>query len=298
MPEYYSIYNLGYYIILISCILQIAGDIQWLDILLSPEERSRPTTDYTDLENISIINKATTYFKENNITNTNLQLQENIDQFYETVTINKSDVDNILEKTEGQSSNKLWHTLRKGLITASNFSEACHVIDKDRLPSKTLMKKIMGKNVLDEHQLPPSLKWGRKKESIARILYGRILKKQHSCKSIMVREVGLLMSEKYPAFACSADGIALCKCRVQHIKKLVEIKCPYSIRENHPKDVTLQNQCFLNKLNNKWEVSKECPYFAQIQGQLGLYELDECDLVYTQKREFTYQLSGLMKNTF
>lgn len=67
----------------------------------------------------------------------------------------------------------------------------------------------MGENVLDEHQLPPSLKWGRKKESIARILYGRILKKQHSCKSIMVREVGLLMREKYPIFACSADGIAL-----------------------------------------------------------------------------------------
>lgn len=43
---------------------EIAGDIQCLDILFSPEERSRPTTDYTDKENISIINKATTYFKE------------------------------------------------------------------------------------------------------------------------------------------------------------------------------------------------------------------------------------------
>lgn len=69
-----------------------------MDILLSPEERSRPTTDYTDQQNISIINKATTYFKENNITNTNLQLQENIDQFYETIAINKGDVYNILEK--------------------------------------------------------------------------------------------------------------------------------------------------------------------------------------------------------
>lgn len=69
-----------------------------MDILLSPEERSRPTTDYTDLQNISIINKATTYFKENNITKTNLQLQENIDQFYETISINKGDVYNILEK--------------------------------------------------------------------------------------------------------------------------------------------------------------------------------------------------------
>lgn len=102
----------------------------------------------------------------------------------------------------------------------------------------------MGKNVLDEHQLPPSLKWGRKKESIARILYGRILKKQHSCKSIMVREVGLLMSEKYPAFACSADGIALCKCRVQHIKKLVEIKCPYSLREKPPERCCPQKTVF------------------------------------------------------
>lgn len=130
-----------------------------MDILVSPEERSRPTADYTDLEKKSFINKATTYFKENNITNTNIQLQENIDQFYETILINKSDASNILEKTESQSSNKLWHTLRKGLIKTSNFSEACHVIDKDRLPSKTLMKKIMGENVLDQNLMPPSLKW-------------------------------------------------------------------------------------------------------------------------------------------
>lgn len=94
------------------------------------------------------------------------------------------------KKNKVQSSNKLWHTLRKGQITASNFCEACHVIDKDRLTSKTLMKKIMGENVLNEHLLPPSLKWGRKKESIARILYGRVLKKQHSCKSIMVEKLG------------------------------------------------------------------------------------------------------------
>lgn len=194
----------------------------------------------------SIINKATTYFKENNITNTNLQLQENIDHFYETITINKSDVENILKKTESQSSNKLWHTLRKGLIKTSNFSEACHVIDKDRLPSKTLMKKIMGENVLDQNLMPPSLKWWRRKKSFARISYGRVLKKQHSCKFIMAREIGLFMSEKYPVFVCSADGIALCKSLVQHIKKkLVEIKCPYSLRENHPKDVALKNSVFL-----------------------------------------------------
>lgn len=61
----------------ISCILQIER-VPSLDILLSPEDRSRPTqTDSTELENISFIRKATTFFEVNNISNTNLQ--ENVD---------------------------------------------------------------------------------------------------------------------------------------------------------------------------------------------------------------------------
>jgi hypothetical protein len=92
------------------------------------------------------------------------------------------------------------------------------------------------------------------------------------------------MSEKYPVLACSADGIVVCKCKIQHINKLVEIKCPYALRENNPRDVALQKKCVFNEENNKWEVDVDCPYYAQIQGQLGLYEIDECDLViYTKK---------------
>jgi hypothetical protein len=42
--------------------------------------------------------------------------------------------------------------------------------------------------------------------------------------------------------------------------------------------------CVLNKDTKRWEVTKDCPYYDQIQGQLGLYNLSECDLViYTTK---------------
>lgn len=99
--------------------MQIAGDIQCLDILLSPEERSRPTTDYTDLE-------------------------------------------------KNQSSIKQQHILKKTTLQTQIYN----------------FKKIL----------------------------------TTSTKQLLSIRV-MFMSEKYPVFACSADGIALCKSRVQHINK-------------------------------------------------------------------------------
>lgn len=81
-------------------------------------------------------------------------------------------------------------------------------------------------------------------------------------------------------------------------KNLVEIKCPYSLRENHPKDVALQKQCFLIKLNNRWEVGKNVLTLHKFKGNLVYPILMNVTWLYTQKRGFTYQLSGLMKNTF
>jgi len=47
----------------------------------------------------------------------------------------------------------------------SKFADACKVIDKDRKPSETIVKNIMGENFIEESILPPPLKWGRKKRS-------------------------------------------------------------------------------------------------------------------------------------
>lgn len=267
------------------CIFQISKNAQCLDILLDPEDRCGQTKDNgmdIHVEKISIVNKAKAFVEENDISITNFD--EKVTEFCGSLNISENDVSCVLEKTEGQSSNNVCHLLRKGLLTASNFGEACKYVEKNRPPSVTFMKKIMGESRIDDAMLPPALRWGRKKEPIARIFYSRIIKKIHNCRSLKVTEVGLLLSEKYPVLGCSSDGVAVCKCKSQHINRLVEIKCPYSLRDSNAKEVAILKNCTFNKLTNEWEVSKACPYYAQIQGQLGLYNYTECDLIiYTNK---------------
>lgn len=94
-----------------------------------------------------------------------------------------------------------------------------------------------------------------------------------------VEEAGLLVSDDLPFLGCSVDGIVSCAC---HNRKLLEIKSPYQLRDNYPKEAALQRDCYLTD-NNIWELKRNSKYYYQIQGQLGLYKLQLCDLFYTKK---------------
>ena len=65
------------------------------------------------------------------------------------------------------------------------------------------------------------------------------------------------------------------------ISKLIEIKCPYSQKVSKPKNVAVEKKCINSSITKRRDVTDNCPYYAQIQGQLGLYKCiyAECDLV-------------------
>ena len=139
------------------------------------------------------------------------------------------------------------------------------------------MKVIMGEDQFDEKFLPAPLKWGRRKEPIARMMYSKVRKHEHF--SMKVMEKGILVSKEYPCLGCSVDGVVTCRCKPQHARRLIEIKCPYAARDESPKQVAIDKNVSYNKQTGTWEVTNRCPYYAQIQGQLGLFGLEECDLV-------------------
>ena len=85
--------------------------------------------------------------------------------------------------------------------------------------------------------------------------------------------------EGNPFLGCSVDGIVSCKCKSENHTKLIEIKCPYVLREKTPKDAAKQKFCILDEETSRWVVTPQCPYYCQIQGQMGLYGYSECDLV-------------------
>jgi hypothetical protein len=82
---------------------------------------------------------------------------------------------------------------------------------------------------------------------------------------------------------CSPDGMVTCKCPVDHAKEwLLEVKCPYSLRDMEPKEAALLCGCLEN--NNTLSLSPMHEYNVQIQGQMWVTGLKTCDLVVYTKR--------------
>lgn len=108
---------------------------------------------------------------------------------------------------------------------------------------------------------------GNHYESIAREVYKKE-KKSH------VEECGLIISESEPWAAYSPDGIVF----KDSTCKLLEIKCPYNLRNTS--DEALINKCkFLCVKNEKLQLKERHQYYAQIQFGMALLNLKDCDFV-------------------
>lgn len=219
--------------------------------------------------------KAREFVKINTVTSENMVAK--CKEFQNSIHYSNDEVSKVLESTEGQAGNKLWHGVRKGMLTASNFGKASHYMEIEKDPPPSFVKAIMGESLIDEQYLPKPLKWGRQKEPVARIMYKKLCRREHV--SLRVKETGILLNEQYPSLGCSVDGVVSCNCRPIHSERLVEIKCPYASRDKMPKEAAIEHKVSYNKNKNRWEVAPDCSYYPQIQGQLGLYGVQECDLV-------------------
>lgn len=252
-------------------ILQINPDACALEFLPLPEIQDVHEKVNKSAVPLNIITKANNFLKENpDISNTD----ELSSKLFENLKFSCEEISNIQEMTLGQSENKCWFEMRKGLLTASNFEKIC----TSKSYNDSLLAELMG------YVQKPSNKfstmccdWGLKMEPKVRKLYKISECRKH--KKLKIFEHGLKISEQHPFIACSIDGLVSCLC---HSNKLIEIKCPFSLRNKHPKEAAQMKGCILE--NGTWHVTADGPYYHQIQGQLGIYGLQQCDLIiYTTK---------------
>ncbi|KAK3083939.1 hypothetical protein FSP39_005662 [Pinctada imbricata] len=255
---------------------QLHPDTQAMDILdadIKPSETERNETPQS--LPYSIKEQVKEFLVQEKPASSSIHVVQNVDSFREHLGQFSQDIVNTIEKdTRGQFQNSTWKTMRYGMLTASNFHKICNAVDRRHCPP-SLLNSILSKYETDLEV--PSLQWGRKKEPVARDLYTRASRINH--KKAMVEEKGLYVMNDCPFIGCSVDGIFSCKC---HGMKILEIKCPYSTRNLHPKEVAIQKGCCID--GNKSVVTENCDYYHQLQGQMGLYGIPSCDLViYTQK---------------
>ena len=171
--------------------------------------------------------------------------------------------DRLTEIKISQSLSNVWRLHRVGRITASNFYDVIHCKSGK---SKTLLNKLM--NYVGVPPNLPSLVYGREIEAVAKKNYTDLVKKYH--ESLMVYSTGLHINVKYPHYGASPDGIIVCD---YHGKGLLEIKCPHQYRnglEGWQDDKS-------SPLDESGQIKKDCMYYAPVQGQLLILEMNFCD---------------------
>jgi hypothetical protein len=170
----------------------------------------------------------------------------------------------IAQETVGQSSNAKWCSLRRTLITASNFYSILH-----KLPKTSTAKSV-------EHLLyamyssssKGALRHGLDYEGEARDFYV-------ATTGVHVEECGIFV-DKDGMLGASPDGLI-------EEDGLLEIKCPYTPYTNKCKSITeaigKKWITYLDNSENEIKLKLNSQYYLQIIGQLGITGRSYCDLL-------------------
>ena len=161
----------------------------------------------------------------------------------------------ILKKLElPEQRSKEWYEMRKEKLTASSLAAAldkCHFTSRNELILSKIEEKPYESNEITE--------WGVKYEDIAIAFYEEMY-------NVNVLDFGLIPHPEFDAFGASPDGICEDTGNDEYMARMVEIKCP-------PK--------------RKFTKSVPPHYLMQVQGQLEVCDLDECDFFQVKIEDYT-----------
>ena len=166
-------------------------------------------------------------------------------------------------------------------MTASYFGAV-----RQRRPTTSphsLVLQILGTSTFTS----PATDWGKANEKKALQLYQE---KQHESghKDLFACPSGFVISEEYPYLGASPDA-AVYDPSVPDPFGLAEVKCPFSFRDVTPAEACLKSNFFcMLKMNDaapQLELKESHPYYAQVQGQMGVTQR-WCDFVVCFFREY------------
>jgi putative phage-type endonuclease len=150
-----------------------------------------------------------------------------------------------------------WFEMRKTMLTASSLGSAI-----ERGHFQTRDELLLSKIEETPYEANPITEWGVKYEEVAIMFYEELY-------NVSVIDFGLIPHPDFKAFGASPDGICDDTGNKDYIARMVEIKCP-----------------------PKRKFTKTVPphYGMQVQGQLEVCDLDQCDFFQVKLEEYnSYQ---------
>jgi putative phage-type endonuclease len=211
----------------------------------------------TDINQVNnAVDKEMIYFINNNIKDIN-KIEHIYKKYKDTMNIDKKAIKNriceinnyrmVLKELVKQpiikQRTKEWFDARENRLTASDLHDAI----QDKKISDMIAKKkakITKDNI--NYNSIKALKWGTMFEPMASRIYSEVN------GNVNIYEFGLICDSQNEHFGASPDGI-------NELGIMIEIKCPYS-----------------RKIVDGYIPEK---YLMQIQGQLAVCKLNECDYI-------------------
>ena len=201
---------------------------------------------------------------------------QNVSNFTDSIKLTDREIDIIKQNTVGQALVVEWFKQREGRLTASRFHQICTRVDslqasKSNDPTN-LISALLGYKSVPE---TAAMKHGKAMEAHAESSYLSVVKRKH--RTFKSNEAGLVIMNDKQFIRVSPDLEIDCSC---HGSGLVEIKCPYSIRDSTP---SADNLPYLHLVNGEPKLERNSNYYFQIQGQMGV-----TGKLYTDFVVFTY----------
>ena len=165
------------------------------------------------------------------------------------------------QETRGQSNNPIWLQIKRYRLTSRKLNSS---------QTKLVQNTILTQNDLSSVS---AVKYGLSNESRAE-QYAEYMKA--SGNPVQVSDCGVVISNAMPWLAASPDRKIIDKV---FGFGLVEIKCPFTLRNVAPEEACADPNFYCHLVNGKPELKKDHPYHYQVQGQVGVSGLKWCDFV-------------------
>ena len=159
------------------------------------------------------------------------ELKKRCREIFHSLSVTEEQCRNAKTITKDRNRSKEWHTLGMGRITASNMKSVC--TSSADTPAMSTLNVICGNTSFTNK----ATQWGCDHEAVALSTYVQKMEETH--ENVVVEKCGLFLITKYPHIGASPDAMVKCDCCGDGV---VEIKCPYCVKDNELKDVG-------NKLN-------------------------------------------------
>ena len=190
------------------------------------------------------------------------------------LTVTREDRNGYEARTKLQAACPLWHELRKGRLTASNFGKI--IKRNSNNSSKGLLNSLLHPSI--GRNPPDPIKWGLHHEDIACEVY-RTFCVESGKTTLTIHRAGIFIDLTHGWLAASPDHLVIDP-SCDNPNGICEIKCPYTARGLSPENACRIIPQFCACLNNgKVELWRVHNYYYQVQGQMAIPGRNWCDFI-------------------